>query len=158
MFPTISQSEFRMANVTATLESIVDGFLTGRNHVRILEAGCGSMSHFKYKKNAYLVGIDISQEQLDKNTMLDEKILGDIQDGSLPASSFDLIVCWDVLEHLTKPELALKNFTRSVNDGGLILLASPNVMTVRGLLTKLTPHWVHVLYYRHVVGLAAAGT
>jgi SAM-dependent methyltransferase len=147
-----------MAEGTQTLEMIVDNLLAARKHLKILEAGCGSMSHFKYNKDAYLVGIDISQEQLDKNSMLNERILGDVQNGPLPASHFDLIICWDVLEHLTRPELALKNFAKSVNDRGLILLASPNVLTVRGLLTKLTPHWVHVLYYRHVVGFREAGT
>jgi 2-polyprenyl-3-methyl-5-hydroxy-6-metoxy-1,4-benzoquinol methylase len=147
-----------MADTTRTLESIVDELLVGRKHLRILEAGCGSMSHFRYRKNAYLVGIDISQEQLDKNTMLNEKILADIQDGSLPTSSFDLIICWDVLEHLAKPELALKNFAGAAKQGGLILLASPNILTLRGLITKCTPHWIKVLYYRHIVGFKQAGT
>jgi SAM-dependent methyltransferase len=147
-----------MIEDTRSLESIVDDLLVGRKHVRILEAGCGSMSHLRYKKDAYLVGIDISQEQLDKNTMLNEKILGDIQDGSLPSSSFDLIICWDVLEHLIKPELALKNFARAAKQGGLIYLASPNVLTVRGLVTKFTPQWIKVLYYRHIVGFEQAGT
>jgi SAM-dependent methyltransferase len=147
-----------MIEDTRSLESIVDSLLADRERAIILEAGCGSMSHFRYKKSAYLVGIDISQEQLDKNTMLNEKILGDIQDESLPSSSFDLIICWDVLEHLIRPELALKNFTRATKQGGLILLASPNVFTVRGLITKFIPHWIKVLYYRRIVGLEQAGT
>jgi SAM-dependent methyltransferase len=147
-----------MANEARTLESIVDDLWVRRKQIRILEAGCGSMSHLRYKKDAYLVGIDISQEQLDKNAILNEKILGDIQDGSLPLSSFDLIICWDVLEHLPKPKLALKNFARAAKQGGLILLASPNILTVRGLITKCTPHWIKVLYYRHIVGFEQAGT
>lgn len=116
------------------------------------------MSHVSYSNDAYVVGIDISKEQLDKNTILKEKILGDIEEYPLPPSMFDLIICWDVLEHLKRPERAILNFCRAVNEGGIILLASPNVMTVRGLLTKCTPHWVHVLYYKWIVGFQDAGT
>ena len=147
-----------MAEDTRTLESIVDTLLAGRRNIKILEAGCGSMSHFKYRTDAYLIGIDISQEQLYRNSILKEKILGDLQENSLPSSHFDLIICWDVLEHLPRPELALKNMAKAVNDGGVILLASPNVLTVRGLLTKFTPHWLHVWYYRYIVGFKQAGT
>lgn len=137
---------------------MVGNLLNGRKPLRILEAGCGSMSHVSYSDDAYVVGIDISKEQLDKNTLLKEKILGDIEEYPLPASMFDLIICWDVLEHLKHPDRAILNFCRAVNEGGIILLASPNVMTVRGLLTKCTPHWVHVLYYKWIVGLREAGT
>ena len=139
------------------LSAIVGNFLDGRRPLKILEAGCGSMGHVSYDNDAYIVGIDISQVQLDRNPILKERILGDIEDYPLPESTFDLIICWDVLEHLKHPDRALRNFARTVNEGGIILLASPNVMTVRGLLTKFTPHWVHVLYYKRVVGLKDAG-
>lgn len=139
------------------LEAIVESLLDGRSNIRILEAGCGSLGHFTYRQDAYLVGVDISQEQLDKNNLVNEKILGDLQEDILPSSAFDLIICWDVLEHLPKPKVALRHLFKAASVGGLILLASPNILTVRGLLTKLLPHWVHVLYYRFVVGLKEAG-
>lgn len=140
-----------------SLEEIVDTFVGSRKGITILEAGCGSMSRFNYRKDARMVGIDISKEQLDKNTLLHEKILGDLESYPLPESQYDIIVCWDVLEHLRHPKLALRNFSNAVNRGGVIVLASPNVLTLRGLLTKLTPHIVHILYYRYVVGLSDAG-
>ncbi len=141
-----------------SLEEIVTAFFGGRKDIKILEAGCGSMSHFPHDQHARIVGVDISQEQLEKNTYLHEKILGDIQnERTLPESAFDLIICWDVLEHLPSPERALRNFARAVKDGGLILLASPNVMTLRGLITKFSPHWFHVLYAKHVAGVKEAG-
>jgi SAM-dependent methyltransferase len=154
---TVSEAGWNMGEDTRPLEVIVGSLLEGRNSVRILEAGCGSLAHFTYPPNAYIVGVDISQEQLDKNNLIHEKILGDLQDDILPSSAFDLIICWDVLEHLPNPRRALQHFVSAVNVGGLILLASPNVLTVRGLLTKILPHWIHVLYYRYVVGLREAG-
>jgi len=141
-----------------SLESIVDSLLGNPKSITILEAGCGSINHFKYSKEARLVGIDISQEQLDKNDYLSEKILGDLESDLLPSSKFDLIICWDVLEHLIHPNLALSNMNKAAKSGGLLILASPNVLTLRGLLTKFTPHWVHVWYYKYFIGLKEAGT
>lgn len=135
----------------------MDQLLGGKDKVRILEAGAGSKSHFRHKPDSHIVGVDISQEQLDRSTYLHEKILGDIQEHGLPKSAFDLIICWDVLEHLDKPIHAVENFADAVCDGGLIFIAMPNILTVRGLLTKAAPHWLKVLYYRYVVGLPEAG-
>jgi SAM-dependent methyltransferase len=144
-------------NDNRALDMIVDELLNGKKNIKILEAGCGSMSHFHHQKGSHLVGIDISQEQLDKNTYLHEKILGDLEGDDLPASAFDLIVCWDVLEHLPHPTLALKNFAHAAKPGGVILLASPNVFTVRGLVTKASPHWFKIWYYKRICGVQDAG-
>jgi hypothetical protein len=34
----------------------------------------------------------------------------------------------------------------------------PNLMSVKGLATKYSPHEAHVFYYRHLVGIKDAGT
>jgi 2-polyprenyl-3-methyl-5-hydroxy-6-metoxy-1,4-benzoquinol methylase len=87
------------------LQSVISHqLLSNKKNIRVLEAGCGSASHFNFGQNAYLVGIDISEEQLKSNSVLNEKILGDIQVYNLPVTNFDVIVCWYVLEHLPEPE------------------------------------------------------
>jgi ubiquinone/menaquinone biosynthesis C-methylase UbiE len=133
------------------LQSLLDKFLSDRTNIKVLEAGCGSYSYVSVPKEiAYIVGIDISEEQLQKNTVVHEKILGDIQRFPLPCAEFDVIVCWWVLEHLPHPEKALHNFLNSIKDGGLIVLAVPNVFSVKGLIAKYTPFWFHKWYYRMV--------
>jgi SAM-dependent methyltransferase len=139
------------------LEERIDGLLADRTRWKVLEAGCGSASHIGFKNGTTIVGIDISPKQLDLNTLLSEKIVGDLETYPLPPDTFDLVVCWDVLEHLSSPAKALKNFFRTVNKGGIIVLASPNVMTLRGLITKWSPHWFHVFYARYIAGYDWAG-
>lgn len=139
------------------LEKAVGTLLRGRDEIKILEAGCGSMSHITFPQKKYLVGMDISADQLDRNTQLNEKLLQDIQADGFPSAAFDVVVCWDVLEHLPHPERALANFCKTVKEGGIVLLASPNVMCTRGLMAKFTPHWFHVLFYRYVYGHKTAG-
>lgn len=122
--------------------------------LRILEAGCGSRTNIRFEDRAYWVGIDISGKQLERNNGLHEKIQGDIQVHEFPPGSFDVIVCWDVLEHLERPEAAMQRFSRAIGDGGLIILKVPNLESLKGQLTKMLPHSAHVAWYRYLHGRA----
>ncbi len=139
------------------LQAFVDEVLKERAGVRVLDAGCGSSSYVSMPETAHWVGIDIAEEQLRKNTVVDEKILGDIQEYELPPSSFDVIICWWVLEHLREPTKVLSHFRSALRENGIIILAVPNVLSVKGLVTKLTPNWFHVWIYRTLYGDRMAG-
>ena len=147
-----------MTEAVEQLQSTLDRLLKDKDVVRVLEAGCGSATHINISCDAHLIGIDISEKQLERNPALDEKILGDIQTYALPESDFDVIVCWDVLEHLPHPTRALENFVRAVKDDGLIVLALPNLYSMKGVLTKFTPFWFHVWARRRLFGEKQAGT
>lgn len=118
--------------------------------VRILEAGGGSYTLIRIDRPQHITVVDLSPEQLERNDYADEKILGDLHDEKLLKGKYDLIVCWDVLEHLSDPALAVRNMAGSLSDGGLLVIGCPNLYSVKGLVTRFTPHWFHVLYYRVV--------
>ncbi len=130
------------------IQEFLDHALADRPRLRVLEAGCGSASHVSFRQPGTLVGIDISAQQLERNKELDERILGDLQTHRFPAAEFDVVICWDVLEHLPDPDSALTNMCAAVQPGGLVVLKSPNLYSVKGLVTKWSPHWIHVLAYR----------
>lgn len=127
---------------------ICDQAFSARDRIMVLEAGCGSASHLEFKPAVDVVGIDNSVKQLERNTFLQKKILGDIQDYPLPRQAFDAVVCWWVLEHLARPNDALVNLFGSVKQEGLLVLAFSNLLSAKGLVTKFTPFWFHVLFYR----------
>lgn len=118
--------------------------------VRILEAGGGSYTLIRIDRPQHITVVDLSPEQLERNDYADEKILGDLHDEGLLRETYDLIVCWDVLEHLSDPALAVRNMARHLSDGGLLVIGCPNLYSIKGLVTRFTPHWFHVLYYRVV--------
>ena len=66
----------------------------------------------------------------------------------LARARFDVVVCWDLLEHLRRPRAALDNLSRAVRQGGLLVIGGPNVLSFKGLVTWLTPFWAHRLWYR----------
>lgn len=136
--------------INESISKVISG---RKDKVFILEAGCGSASRFDIGTNAHVVGIDISLSQLCKNKALDHKILGDIQTFKFKPESFDLIICCDVLEHVKRPKLAISNFCNSLKDGGIIVILVPNVLSLKGLVTKFTPlrfhQWVYKNIYRY---------
>jgi SAM-dependent methyltransferase len=113
-----------------------------------LEAGCGSASHLQLDGVERLVGIDISAAQLERNTGLNERVVGDLETYRFPAQSFDLILIWDVLEHLDRPLAALDNLLAATRPGGLLVVAVPNLRSLKGLIAKVTPHWFHAATVR----------
>lgn len=140
----------KMNTFLSDLQSALDTLLHEKDSIHVLEAGCGSLSHIKFNNIVHITGIDISRKQLDRNMILDHKILGDLQYFNYKPSSFDLVVCWDVLEHLKYPELALDGFVTSLKNNGIIVLKLPNVFSIKGLLTKYTPLTFHRLVYKHI--------
>jgi ubiquinone/menaquinone biosynthesis C-methylase UbiE len=95
--------------------------------------------------------------QLARNKGLSERIVGDLQTYEFPDKCFDIIICWDVLEHLEKPHLALDRFFRAIKPSGLIILAYPNLYSLKGIITKITPHVFHIWYYRYLLHRPDAG-
>jgi SAM-dependent methyltransferase len=140
------------------LQSLLDGFRSGDPRpLRILDAGCGSRGRVDFGPDSHLVGIDISREQLDRNTSIDEKILGNIESYPLPEADFDIVICWNVLEHVPHPERALHNLMTSVRPDGLLILRFPNVRSIKGLVTKFSPQALHIWVRKRVLGQKSAG-
>ena len=140
------------------LQRIVAESVDGAAEVSLLEAGCGQFpSPLGVEERARIVGIDTSEAQLARNTWADEKIQGDIVTYAFAPGAYDVVVCWDVLEHLPRPELALDNLLGATRPGGLLVVKIPNVMSAKGLVTKFTPHRFHIWVYRHVFGYTDPG-
>jgi len=141
----------------ARLQAHLDRTFVDGRPIRVLEAGCGAVTRVHFGQNSYVVGTDTSEVQLAKNPVLDERILADVQTQEFSPGSFDAVVCWNVLEHLSDPGRALRNFVTALGPGGVIVLALPNVWSVKALLTKLTPYRFHAWALRRFFGSPNAG-
>jgi SAM-dependent methyltransferase len=125
----------------------------------VYEAGGGSISFLPSDllRRAQITVVDIDEEQLRNNDYAQHTILGDIQTYRFKPNSFDLVNCYNVIEHLPDVEAALTGFFHSLKPGGLVLIAAPNPKSLSGVVTKYTPHWFHVWFYRYVRGEKMAG-
>jgi SAM-dependent methyltransferase len=147
---------------TVLIEDHIRRELRQAGPIRILEAGCGQKWPLDLKGIEHtLTGLDIDKAALDirKNVTrdLDETIHGDLRYAAFGAGQFDVIYSAYVLEHIKEAEAVLENFSRWLRKGGLLILLIPDANSVRGFITRITPHWFHVLYYRYALCLPNAG-
>jgi SAM-dependent methyltransferase len=131
--------------------------------LRILEAGCGNKWPIDLKGIDYrLTGADLDAAALklriEFQKDLDDAIHGDLCTMSLPSESFDVVYSAYVLEHIRDAEIALNNLVGALRPGGLLVIRVPDPDTARGLVTRVTPFWFHVLYHRLVMKRPLAGT
>jgi ubiquinone/menaquinone biosynthesis C-methylase UbiE len=67
-------------------------------------------------------------------------------------SSFDVVNCRLVIEHVDSPDVVLKDFYRVLKPGGRLAIFTPNLLHYFGAAARLTPHWFHVWFNSRVRG------
>ena len=130
-----------------------------QGRLAIYEAGGGSCSVLppELLGRSRVTVVDIDEDQVRNNTYADEAILGDVQTYAFGRETFDLVICYNVIEHLPNVDAALLNFRDALKRGGMILIGAPNPRSLSGVVTKYSPHWFHVWFYRHIRGIKDAG-
>jgi SAM-dependent methyltransferase len=130
-------------------------------HLRVLEAGCGRGWPFHLPDTPMtLIGVDTDRDALAARQEagdLDEAILGDLHDVSIPDASFDIIYCRFVLEHIRGAEVVLDRFRAWLKPNGLMILIFPDRDSVYSFFTRLTPHVFHVMFKKYIAGEKMAG-
>ncbi len=99
----------------------------------VLDAGCGvgyGMAILASAGAASVTGVDIDKDAVDEavDRLGDAFAVrqGDLRDLSLPDDAFDVVVCWETIEHMEDGERAIGEFRRVLRPGGLLLISSPN--------------------------------
>ncbi len=132
------------------LTEIVEDLASSRSgEFTILEAGCGRLSHWEYPAGTAVTGLDISQDQLDRNERVQKKFLGDVQTWET-GRQWNVVASVYVLEHIDDPRRAVTNMLSWTRPGGLLVLAVPNALSLKGLVTKFTPFGFHGWFYRNI--------
>ena len=73
---------------------------------------------------------------------LDEAIHGDLRTISFGERRFDVVYSAFVLEHIEGAEDVLARMTGWLKPGGIIIIEIPDPGSVKGWVTKVTPHWL----------------
>lgn len=129
-----------------------------KDTISVLEAGGGSTTLLHdFGRQLEFTTIDVSSKQIERNTYAKKKVVSDLQVHDYGESRFDLIVCWDVLEHLSAPAEAMRRMAAAASRNGVVLVKGPLRNSMKGLVTRWTPHALHVLYYRWMLNKTTAG-
>lgn len=137
-----------------TIEKSILGIKEGE---RILDAGCGEGRHTldASKFNCSVYGLDIDRQCLKKtkyvlilmNNRGEVKgrwhlIQGDITKLPFKESSFDKVICSEVLEHIPDDKAAIRELVRVLKEGGRIGISVPTYIT-ETIYWKLSPDYYH---------------
>ena len=114
------------------------------NGKMVLDVGCATgklLESLKINKNCQVFGMEVNEDMADEANKRCKNIMrADVEScEELPfeKGSFDIIIFADVLEHLKRPDIALRRAIPYLKDNGYFLFSIPNVafLTVRlGLL------------------------
>lgn len=107
--------------------------VTGPGVARALEVGPGSGVYLPTLAGlaGEVVATDIQREYLDRARIELARfpnlsfLVDDICDSRLPASSFDLVLCTEVVEHIADSAAALRSIGRLLRPGGHLVLSTP---------------------------------
>jgi 2-polyprenyl-3-methyl-5-hydroxy-6-metoxy-1,4-benzoquinol methylase len=108
---------------------------------RLLDVGCGAGNTLCYLKESgrigEAVGVDFTAipNSNQQNPLIDRFIVADIQrqDLKLEHNHFDILLCADVLEHLTDPWSSLHYLRQFLKADGRLVVSVPNIREFRAL-------------------------
>ena len=97
----------------------------------LLDLGCSAGAFLEYLKDDpwELYGIEMSSDcakTAEKNSGA-RVFVGDIVDAPYPPESFDVITCFDVLEHLSEPRRVMTKVWEWLKPGGVFYVLVPNI-------------------------------
>ena len=126
---------------------------------KVLDAGAGScpyrvnFSHCEYLTQDF---IQLDDEQLRYGNGYGKiDIISDITSIPLDDETFDVIICTEVFEHIPRPDLALREFSRLLKKGGKLLITAP---LMSGLHQEpyhfyggFTPYWYKYFFEKYAI-------
>ncbi len=106
------------------------GFAEGK---KVLDAACGEGygSHLLAQKADSVVGVDVSETAIKHASKQYQQsnlsfVVADVLKMNFADSSFDLVVSFETLEHLSEHEELLQEFKRVLKPEGVLLISTPD--------------------------------
>lgn len=109
---------------------------------KILDIACGTgiyerMLDPEIRKQQYIIGVDISQSQVEfSNGVFDEVLIHNIEQ-KLPYDSktCDVIILSEIIEHLFEPEHIIEECYRLLKKWWLLIMTTPNISSIQNRLS-----------------------
>lgn len=107
----------------------------------VLDVGCGNgiISHHLGALGYKVKGIDVSEDAINKakkqnsRTNVEFEVIN-AEKNHYPLNTYDAIICSEVLEHLEKPHILLKQLNTALKENGVLIVTVPNGMGPREVL------------------------
>ena len=123
-----------------------------QKNARVLDIGCGRglLLRAFQQQGCDVTGTEFSDDacRFAREVLKLPVRVGLVQELSFPDNSFDVVVMWHVLEHVSDSRPTLAEVGRILRPGGLFLVAVPNFGSPEARLTQAG--WFHLDIPRHL--------
>lgn len=92
----------------------------------ILDFGCGSGSLVKFLRAKGFNVFGYDKSELIKKSLLKQNIPFYNDIGEIPNNYFDIVTCFDVVEHTTNPWILIRTIKNKLKKGGILIISTPN--------------------------------
>lgn len=116
---------------------------------KILDAGCGMglNAFLAVRKNHTVTGVDTDKQKITLALQMKKAkryasgrfIVDDLTKLSLPPNSFDVVMCFEVLEHIKHDHKALSEISRVLRPNGKLFLSVPG----QGIISRINQQSKH---------------
>ncbi len=118
------------------------------NGDKVLNLGCGAQYNLEKllkltKSNTSITSIDIVD--LPMSEYVDTFIHADVEKELDINQKFDVVCFFELLEHIDKTDILIRNCTRHMKDEGLLVFSFPNLASIYGRLELLLGFQPHIL-------------
>ncbi len=118
----------------------------------LMDLGCSSGAFLESLKGQdwELYGIEMSEAQARKAKERSGATIfvGDILDAPFPAETFDVVTCFDVLEHVYQPREVMARVAQWLKPGGIFYVLVPNIDSGEARIFK--SYWYGLELPRHI--------
>jgi SAM-dependent methyltransferase len=126
--------------------------LLKRKNPRVLDIGCGRglLLRAFQQHGCDVTGTEFSDDacRFARDVLKIPIRVGQIHDLNFPDQSFDVVVMWHVLEHVSDPRPTLAEVSRILRPGGIFLVGVPDFGSPEARLTRAG--WFHLDVPRHL--------
>jgi SAM-dependent methyltransferase len=148
--PKKNQPETRPVDFDrAEAERFVDSILPPDRVLKVLDIKAGTQ-RFEIRQPVYVVGVDVLQAERGRRHDADEHRVMDLEQVELESTEYDVVLCLNVLEHARNPLDLFPVIRKALKPEGIFVIVVPNVVSLKGLLVRLTPWSVHRWFYARV--------
>ena len=125
------EREYRQEAGKRNLE-LVEKHHTKREESTLLDIGCAGGFFLEVARNKEWIvkGIEISDyaAQFARNELKLKNVkTGELRDGHYKNNEFDVITMFDVIEHILEPIAEMKEISRIMKTGGILVMDTPNI-------------------------------
>jgi ubiquinone/menaquinone biosynthesis C-methylase UbiE len=127
--------------IGAPWHELAIGRLPQLDGLRVLEIGCGRGGFARYlaDRGADLVAADFSPAAVEiTNRLLADQerasaVVADVEELQFEDDSFDLVISLDTVEHVPRPEQAVRELVRVTRPGAKVIITTSNYLGLIGL-------------------------